>query len=107
MAAWERFNNRILSITPAEPGWEVDVQHVILLNRHKEVEDIGTFPVAVWAVVEVIYRDGTPVTRVDPVFLDAGSLTTATEYRRLHSNADPEPGEPKEMVSIRLRRNGA
>jgi hypothetical protein len=105
--AWERFNNRILSITPAEPGWQVETQLLTIEGGKTTVDEKGTFPVVLWAVVESVGRDGIASTRVEPVFYEGSSLITATECRRLNSDVDPQPGDPKQLVRIDLKRQDA
>ncbi|MET9479850.1 hypothetical protein [Streptomyces sp. NPDC006638] len=102
MSSWERFNNRILSITSAEPGWQVETQTLTTENGRTTAGETTTLPVIVWAVVEVTDRDDTTYTRVEPVFNDGSSLVTATECRRLHSDVEPEPGNPKEVIRIKV-----
>ncbi|WP_329213307.1 hypothetical protein OG257_32795 [Streptomyces sp. NBC_00683] len=102
MSDWERFNNRILSISPAEPGWHVRVELRSVMGTAHETEDKFSFPILTWALVESVDRSGASTTQVEPVFLDGNSPTNSTEYRRMHSNVDPDPGEPKELVSIEI-----
>lgn len=104
MTTWERFNNRILSITPAEPGWSVETQHVVSSDGKTTASEKTSHPVVLWAVVETAGVDGETFTEVEPVFYDGSKLINSTECRRLNSNVEPDPGEPKEIVRIDLKR---
>ena len=99
-----RFQSEILSISTANPGWHVHVQQLVTDpgERGAEVEEESRHPIAAWAVVKRIYADGSEGIVTEPVFVDAGALTNSTEYRRLHSDLDPAPGQPKMRVSIAI-----
>lgn len=99
-----RFQGEILSISTANPGWHVHVQQLVTDpgERRAEVEDEGRYPIAAWAVVKRTYPDGAEGTATEPVFVDAGSLVNSTEYRRLHSDLNPAPGQPKMRVRIAI-----
>ncbi|QFZ75074.1 hypothetical protein GFH48_18985 [Streptomyces fagopyri] len=103
MTAWERFNNRVLSITPAEPGWQVHVEHRTVTPTESRVDEEHLYPVVTWALVESEGRSGETSTHVEPVFYDESALRNATEYRRIFSDPAPAPGEPKLLVHIELR----
>jgi len=98
----EPFKSEILSMTTANPGWRVHIQREELDQETKErtLDHEDRFPVVAWAVVQRRWSDGELITEAEPVFLWNGSLVNATEYRRMHSDVDPGPGEPKVMVAI-------
>ncbi|MFG2076890.1 hypothetical protein [Nonomuraea maritima] len=101
----ERFANEILSITSAAPGWQVQVtqEELDAETRKRTVIDRATYPVVAFALVKIYYYSSSePGSEVEPVFVDGGKLINATEYQRLHSNVDPEPGDPKVYVSFKL-----
>ncbi|MFE5079936.1 hypothetical protein [Streptomyces mirabilis] len=103
MTAFERFNNRILSMVNAEPGWQVYVEHRTVDAAGSRIDEDHIYPVVAWAVVETAARDGVTRTQAEPVFYDGSSLKNATEYRRIFSDPEPAPGEPKLIVHIDLR----
>lgn len=83
----ERFENEILSITPANPGWQVHVQHVSLdpEMKREEVDEELVSPVAAWALVKWTDVDGSSVNRLEPVFLSSGRMINETEYKRMRA----------------------
>lgn len=97
-----RFQGEILSISTANPGWQVHVQHLYTApgRRGAEVEEESWHPIAAWATVKRTYADGSEQTVTEPVFVDGSALVNSTEYRRQHSDLDPAPGHPKIRVSI-------
>jgi hypothetical protein len=99
----ERFRNEILSLTPSNPGWRVHVQHVAKDHetRRQEVAEESVHPVAAWALVKVAYVDGSTESRMEPVFLSAGDLINATEYKRMHSIYDL-PGQDDVAIHIKV-----
>ena len=98
----ERFRNEILSIVPANPGWQIHVQHVVkdAETKSQEVDEESVHPVAAWALVKRTYVDGSSDSRMEPVFVSAGDLINATEYKRMHSIYDL-PGQ--DDVAIRIK----
>ncbi|AWT42539.1 MULTISPECIES: hypothetical protein [Streptomyces] len=100
-----RFHSEILSISTANPGWQVHVQHLYTDpgQRGAEVGEESWHAIAAWALVKRIRADGSEQTETEPVFVDANSLINATEYRRLHSDLDPDPGQPKIRVRIAIK----
>ncbi|MFJ4368943.1 hypothetical protein ACIP4S_33095 [Streptomyces chartreusis] len=97
-----RFSSEILSLTTANPGWQVHIEQRVTdpETRKTEVEEEDWFPVVAWALVKRVYVDGQTVNETEPVFSDNGRLVHSTEYRRLHSDLDPAPGQPKIRISI-------
>ncbi|MGW2010822.1 hypothetical protein [Streptomyces nigrescens] len=101
----DRFENEILSMATAQPGWTVHVQ----VKAHKRetnerwVEEEDVFPVVGWAVVACRYRDGGVRNKVEPVFLtDAGSLEHESLRRWQYSDLEPQPGQPRITVSVKI-----
>lgn len=101
----DRFENEILSMTTAHPGWTVRVR----IKAHKPgtserwVEDESVYPVVGWAVVACHYRDGTVGNKIEPVFLTgAGQLEHESLYRWEYSDFEPQPDQPKLMVSFEI-----
>ncbi|MFC7844629.1 hypothetical protein [Streptomyces sp. NPDC057382] len=99
-----RFQGEILSISTANPGWQVHVQHLYTDpgQRGAQVEEESWHPIAAWAMVKRTYASGSEETVTEPVFVDGSSLINSTEYRRLHSDLDPAPGQPKIRVGIAI-----
>jgi hypothetical protein len=99
-----RFSSEILSLATANPGWQVHVQQRVTdpETRTTEIEEEGRFSVVAWALVKRIYPDGQTVNETEPVFCENGRLVHSTEYRRLHSDVDPAPGQPKMVVRIEV-----
>jgi hypothetical protein len=99
----ERFRNEILSIVPANPGWQVHVQYVSTdaETRRQEVDEESVSPVAAWALVKLTDVTGSSSTRLEPVFLSAGDLINATEYKRMHSIYDL-PGQDDVAIHIKV-----
>ncbi|MFE0273790.1 hypothetical protein ACFWZY_16965 [Streptomyces sp. NPDC058992] len=98
----EPFANTVLSVTAAPPGFSVVVHHCETPEggREKVVERYA-FPVIAWAVVKrTDWSDGREDTRVEPVFLHNGRPTHTSDYRYMHSDLTPEPGEPKRTVGV-------
>lgn len=93
----ERFSSELLSLTPAEPGWTVDVSEIQTdpETRKRERSHEGHFPIIGWGVIRRQYPGGEEQTAVEPVFVTAHGLLHETEYRSLHSDPKPEPGSPK------------
>jgi hypothetical protein len=105
MADDRRFENEVLSMTTAQPGWRVHVRHDVLDTKTKEagVEHEGHFPIVAWAVVKRWYVDGESFSALEPVFVsDAGQLSNETQYRWMHSDVEPDPGDPKITVAITI-----
>lgn len=103
MADVHRFENEILSMTQAQPGWHVHVRHDVLdvVTKEAGVEHEGHYPIAAWAVVKRWYVSGEPHTMPEPVFVtDAGQLVNETQYRWMHSDVEPQAGDPKITVAI-------
>ncbi|MFJ4356938.1 hypothetical protein ACIP25_11775 [Streptomyces massasporeus] len=98
----ERFGNEILSIVPANPGWQVHVQHVVkdTETKRQEVDEESVNPVAAWALVKLTDVNGSSCSRMEPVFLADGDLINATEYKRMHAIYDL-PGH--DDVAIRIK----
>jgi hypothetical protein len=101
----DRFENEILSMTTAQPGWTVHVQ----VKAHKPgtserwVEEEDVFPVVGWAVVACRYRDGSVSNKVEPVFVtSAGRLEHESLYRWQYSELEPRAGQPKITVSFEI-----
>jgi hypothetical protein len=101
----DRFENEVLSMTTAQPGWAVRVQ----VNAHKPgtserwVEEEDVFPVVGWAVVACRYRDGGVSNKVEPVFLtSAGRLEHESLYRWQYSELEPRAGHPRITVSFEI-----
>ncbi|MCO5999794.1 hypothetical protein [Actinoallomurus rhizosphaericola] len=103
----ERFKNEIVSISTAEPGWQVKVRHVehTVEPRQRTIVEEHTFPIVAWALVASQYADGGSTRNVEPVFYDGVSLVNSMEYRRMHSEIDVEPGGTKTVISIDLERS--
>lgn len=106
MADDDRFENEILSMTTAPPGWTVRAQ----VKAHRRgtserwVEEEHVFPVVGWAVVACRYRDGSVKNQVEPVFLtDAGRLEHESLYRWQYSDLEPKAGQPRFTVSFEIR----
>ncbi|MFG2025384.1 hypothetical protein [Streptomyces sp. NPDC048825] len=100
-----RFSSEILSLTTANPGWQVHMQQRVTdpESRKTEVDEEAWFPVVAWALVKRVYVDGQTVNETEPVFVENGRLVHSTEYRRLHSDVDPAPGQPKMVVRIAVK----
>lgn len=105
MADDDRFENEILSMATAQPGWTVHVQ----TKAHKPgtserwVEEEGVFPVVGWAVVACRYRDGSISNKVEAVFLtDTGQLEHESLHRWQYSDLKPQPGQPRITVSFKI-----
>ncbi|MEV7466080.1 hypothetical protein AB0O20_06145 [Streptomyces kronopolitis] len=106
MADDDRFENNVLSMTTAHPGWTVHVQ----VKAHKPgtserwVEEEGVFPVVGWAVVACHYRDGSVRNKVEPVFLTVGGrLERESLYRWQYTELEPPAGQPRTTVSFEIR----
>ena len=101
----DRFENEVLSMTTAQPGWAVRVQ----IKAHKPgtserwVEEEDVFPVAGWAVVACRYRDGGVSNKVEPVFVtSAAGLEHESLYRWQYSELEPKAGQPRITVSFEI-----
>lgn len=101
----DRFENEILSMSTALPGWAVRVQ----IKAHKPgtnerwVEEEDVFPVVGWAVVACRYRDGGVSNKVEPVFVtSAGRLEHESLYRWQYSELEPKAGQPRVTVSFEI-----
>lgn len=99
----ERFGNEILSIVPANPGWQVHVQHVVkdAETKRQGVDEESVNPVAAWALVKRTSVDGSSDSQVEPVFISAGRLINATEYKRMYSIYDL-PGHDDVAIHIKV-----
>lgn len=99
----ERFGNEILSIVPANPGWQVHVQHVVkdAETKRQEVDEESVNSVAAWALVKRTYADGSSGDQVEPVFVSDGDLINASEYKRMHSIYDL-PGHADVAIRIKV-----
>lgn len=103
MADDRRFENEVLSMTTAPAGWHVHVRHemVDVETKKMDIEYQGHHPIVAWAVVKRWYVDGEPHNVPEPVFVSSsGQLVNETQYRWLHSDLEPAPGEPRTTVRI-------
>ncbi|MFG3046205.1 hypothetical protein ACGFZR_14915 [Streptomyces sp. NPDC048241] len=104
------FQNEILSMTTAQPGWtvHVKVQAHVKESGERWVDDEGVFPIVGWAVVACHYRDGGVKNNVEAVFVtSAGRLEHESFYRWQYTDLEPRAGEPKMTVSFAIREPGA
>jgi hypothetical protein len=99
-----RFQSEILSITTANPGWRVRVQERMTDPETRKTETVedDDFPVVAWALVRRTSITGETYNATEPVFCENGRLVHSTEHRRLHSDVDPAPGQPKITVHIEV-----
>jgi hypothetical protein len=99
----EPFTNKILSITPAAPGWNIRIQFMELRPeaQHPVKTDDFTSSIAAWALVEQP-DGGQSITEVEPVFASEWRMCNVTEYRRLYSDLKPEPGDPQITISMEI-----
>ncbi|WP_314178522.1 hypothetical protein [Streptomyces winkii] len=100
----DRFANQILSMTTANPGWQVHarVEEFDKKTRERSIQAEFRSPVVAWAVVQRRSSDGELSTAAEPVFLDGGLLVNSSEYRRENSELHPEPGNPEVTASVRV-----
>ena len=105
MADEDRFENEVLSMATAQPGWRVRVQVKAYKRETSErwVEEEDVFQVVGWAVVACRYRDGGVRNKVEPVFLtDTGQLGHESLHRWQYSDLEPQPGQPRITVSFKI-----
>ncbi|MFJ6846466.1 hypothetical protein ACIQRE_27805 [Streptomyces griseoluteus] len=104
------FQNEILSMTTAQPGWTVRVQikgHD-KARRERWVEDEGVYPIVGWAVVNCHYRDGGTRNEIEPVFVtSSGALEHESFYRWQYSDLSPAAGQPRMTVSFEIHEPAA
>lgn len=101
----DRFENEVLSMATAPPGWRVRA-HVKAQKPgtgERWVESEEVLPVVGWAVVACHYRDGGGGNKVEPVFLtSSGRLEHESLYRWQYTELKPQPGEPRVTVSFEI-----
>ncbi|MFC4466704.1 hypothetical protein ACFPH6_19590 [Streptomyces xiangluensis] len=102
MTETEPFDNEIIAVTAALPGWTVRVQHIDAWMCDDDCEPLDGFcqadgvhvqrskpetsPVAAWATVRQQQKGGAYWVSVEPVFSARGRMYHTTEYRRIFSD---------------------
>ncbi|MGW0647863.1 hypothetical protein ACWD4T_03505 [Streptomyces umbrinus] len=101
----EPFENRVINLVPATARWEVVVLHTEKDQATKKTshQETKVLPVILWALVERTYSDGRTSTCIEPAFYDGLSVLNESEYRRLNSDLDPLPDDPRITIGVDLR----
>lgn len=105
MTDGNRFRSELLSITPAQPGWQIRVQREEWdpATKQTQVEVEGVFPIVTWGLVKRWYEDSDPDNAVEAVFLtDSGRTMHETFFRWMYSDLKPRPGEPKVTIDFKI-----
>ncbi|MGS2640250.1 hypothetical protein [Streptosporangium sp. G12] len=88
MTTPEKFRNELLSLTTANPGWNVHIREVeydSTTRKHTTSREM-TYPIIAWAVVKTRWSDDSPTNDTEPVFVTELGPTHSSEYRRTYSD---------------------
>lgn len=85
-----RYTRRsVVSLTPAEPGWDIEVV--------RTGEEAVLCPVIAWAVVVVDAQpDGTAETAIEPAFVYDGAVFTPAEFAHSVGELEYQLIEPED-----------
>ncbi|WPO69919.1 hypothetical protein [Streptomyces sp. KN37] len=95
-----RYGGKILSLIPAPDGWFVGTQ----VTQHKggEIERSApqVHPLIAWALVDAMYQGGDRVTRVEPLFLNRGTITHESQFRWNEGAGDVDEEGWRTLVAV-------
>ncbi|WP_405698208.1 hypothetical protein OHA99_26745 [Streptomyces coelicoflavus] len=99
----EKFQSKILNIIPAHPDLYLRTKIIELFPDKSQIVTVSdNFRIIAWATVERYYPGDETNVDVEAVFVDSSISRPVheTSYRYVHSELNPEPGEPKVMVAF-------
>lgn len=100
----DRFRNELLSLTTANPGWHVHVEHVEFntTTKKRDVTERKTFPIIAWALARVWYTDGGSAVVTEPVFVTNVGPSHTSHYRWVYSELDSD-SDPQVSINITIQ----